>query len=125
MLATIMWWFVTFLITFGYGVWIFIKAFVEDCKRDLRRLNKMAMLKKPKTEHVKQLNTFIRSHSNLKRLSLPMNILRSSKTNKPTLVFSWIDDITDIFENPILFDFIGSTITISILMILIQGELVE
>lgn len=75
-------WFVTFLIIFGYGVWLFTKALVHDCKRDLQTLDKMAKYKKSKAEKIKQLTTFIRSHSNLKQLSKSIRFSVLTKENK-------------------------------------------
>lgn len=52
-------------------------------------------------------------------------ILDLDENQQTALIFRWIKDFSDIYENPILVDFIGCTISISILILLIQGQLVE
>lgn len=61
---------VAFVLDFGFGVYVFAKAFVIDWKVDLQTIDKMTEKKKPKADILKPLSEFIRAHSNVKQLSI-------------------------------------------------------
>lgn len=72
----------TSLLDFGLGVYLFAKAFVMDCKGDLQTCGKIATSKTPVADTLKQLNEFIRAHSNVKQLRnylLPQSKTSSNK----------------------------------------------
>lgn len=59
-----------FILDFGIGLYLFVKAFVVDWRGDLRIFRRMAKLKKPQADTLKRLNEFIRTHSTVKQLSI-------------------------------------------------------
>lgn len=69
--------FMTFILNFGFGVYVFAKTFVMDWKCDLHTFERMAKLKKPKADTLMRLNEFIRANAKVKQLSIYFQFLQS------------------------------------------------
>lgn len=65
----ILFYFVAWLATLVLALFIFAYSLTKDWKRDLRMLKKMAKTKKSDADIYERLIEFIRSHSNVKKLS--------------------------------------------------------
>lgn len=56
------------VVSMGIGCFLFMLAFAEDWICDMRTLDEMARTTKSKTDMIKQITEFVRSHSNFKEL---------------------------------------------------------
>lgn len=57
------------ILDFGFGVYVFAKAFAMDWTCDLQTFDEKAKSKNLDADSLKQLSEFIRAHSNVKQLS--------------------------------------------------------
>lgn len=110
------------LLGFGgfYGGFILAKQW----KIDLKRLKKMAKVKKPEGDLFKQLTEYIRSHSRAKELSKLFTTKSITRDQLKSYFFSrMIHKFTDVEEMTIFVGVMGSVIFLCALMMMIQMEL--
>lgn len=118
------------MLSIGAGMFLFTISMTEDGKTDLRAANDCVHTNQSSDAMFEHLSTFLRDHSNIKELSKMRQSISDftfeSKSNRLKYRISRVfAELPILFKTNLTADFMGSTITMCIAMLMIQIEIVK